>query len=77
MIEDLGDVPVMVGARNDEIPIHCQVVDLAEGEAVGGAGVVFADLEKPIGKAAAQILATWDAVWRGISFINEIEHGKE
>ena len=35
-IEDLGDVPAMVGARGDDVAIHRPVVVLAEGEAVGG-----------------------------------------
>jgi hypothetical protein len=39
-IEDLGDAPVMVGARGDEVPIHRPVVILAEGEAIGGVVVV-------------------------------------
>ena len=39
--------------------------------------VVFADLEKPMGEAVAQILAPRDAVWRGFSFINEIERGEK
>ena len=68
---------MMVGARGDEVSIHGPVVVLAEGEAVGGAGVVFADLEKSIGEAVAQILAPRDAVWRGFSFINEIERGEK
>ena len=39
--------------------------------------VVFADLEKSIGEAVTQILAPRDAVWRGFSFINEIERGEK
>jgi hypothetical protein len=39
--------------------------------------VVFPDLEKSSGEPVAQILAPWDAFWRGFSFINEIERGEE
>jgi hypothetical protein len=67
----------MIRARGDEVAVHGPVVVLAEGEAVGGVVVVFADLEKPIGEAVTQILAPWDAVWRGFSFINEIERGEK
>lgn len=35
-VEDFGNVPVMVGARGDEIPIHRPVVIFAESKAVGG-----------------------------------------
>ena len=41
---DIGDVPVMVWARGDEITVYRPVVVFAEGEAMGG--VVVAALEK-------------------------------
>ena len=39
-IEDLGNVPVVIGARSDEIPVHRPVVVLAECEAIGGVVVL-------------------------------------
>ena len=35
-IEDLGNMPMKVRSRSDDVPVHRPVVVLAEREAVGG-----------------------------------------
>lgn len=78
-VENLGNVPVMVGSRCDEIAVHGPVVgpEKVEGVFRRVLVVVFPDQQEAGGKAVAERLGPWDVPGSGESLVDEVEYGEQ